>query len=209
MSDIEVQEDGKIPIYTACHLVSPVLNEDTGRAVFAISPFHITYDYEPGNPIFPSEVSDGDWTQIIHHGLYDDGEILASRVFLLRQSVIDDTEAIVYDATNNEDIITHQRHKGKEGYPLHITWDSKGLPPVEAGKRLKRLEDEENSDLFKFYTRTMDKTPFYKPEVLEANGLEPDTMDGKGDYLNRIKPIFNFFNPMGIWKRYKAEPKED
>ena len=43
MSKVEVQEDGLIPIFTAVYLVNPVIDIDNKSALFAISPFHVTY----------------------------------------------------------------------------------------------------------------------------------------------------------------------
>jgi|18_taG_2_1085343.scaffolds.fasta_scaffold162227_1 hypothetical protein len=102
-------------IYSAVFLVDPMIVEDDAR--WKLSKFHVTYHYNPGNPLFPDGVHTGDWCGIKHRGIYDDGEILASQVSL-RVGGID---------------ISFQR--GADTL-LHITWDSGELPPMEAGVRL-------------------------------------------------------------------------
>ena len=103
-------------IYTGVFLVNPVLVGDEQQ--WALSKFHVTYHYAPGDPLFPQGYHEGDWITIKHIGIYDDGEILASRVHLIRR--------------NRQPIEFQRGHS----VPLHITWDSGEYPPVESGKRL-------------------------------------------------------------------------
>ena len=218
MSKVEVQEDGLIPIFTAVYLVNPVIDIDNKSALFAISPFHVTYHYQPGDPYFPEDVKDGDWTQIIHEGIYDDGEILASRVKLLRPEIVDEPNRGYMSYQSDRKVEDDEEIQYISGYPLHITWDSGKLPPAVVGERLQTLENKGESyeDYYKYYTKTdykfsfsQDKNPFMKETILKANDLEDSNTQDREIYINRIRPIFSFFNPIGIWKVFKAEPKKD
>ena len=103
-------------IYSAVFLVNPMLVGDEQR--WQLSKFHITYHYNPGNPRICDNYHEGDWITIKHRGIYDDGEILASRVDLVKR---------------DGSVLSRQRQSNA---PLHITWDSGELPPVQSGIRL-------------------------------------------------------------------------
>ena len=103
-------------IYSAVFLVNPMLVGDEQR--WSLSKFHVTYHYNPGDCRYPDNYHEGDWITIKHRGIYDDGEILASKVALVKR----DGSTLVRQRDSN--------------VPLHITWDSGDLPKVEAGTRL-------------------------------------------------------------------------
>jgi hypothetical protein len=110
-------------IYSAAFLVSPIFIDDEPR--WKLSKFHVTYHYNPGSIRYPPGVHRGDWMTIKHHGIYDDGEVLASKVSLHNISS--------YDSSSNSNGLYRQRDTET---PLHITWDSGELPPIEGGIRL-------------------------------------------------------------------------
>jgi len=216
MSKVEIQEDGQIPIFTAVYLVNPVLDRENSKALFEISPFHVTYHYEPGNPYFPEDVCDGDWTQIIHEGIYDDGEVLASKVKVLYPEILDEGSQGYMNYQCDRKVEDNGETKYIPGYPLHITWDSGKLPPAVVGERLEELGRKSREERDKCFTQTnykqsysQNKNPFMKESILEANGLDSDNTEDRKVYIDRIKPIFSFFNPIGIWKVFKADPKDE
>ena len=202
MSEIEVQNDDKIPIYTACHLIVPGIDIDSNEPMFAISDFHVTYHYNPGDPCYPPDFQEGDWTQIKHVGLYDDGEILASRVYIRRANIINEGE---------KGYLTHQADRLVDdeyvmGVPLHITWSSGGLPPVESGIRLQKVF-ERGVDSMNEYYNPIGNDMFYNNSMMTTNDLDPDDPEDVQDYENRIKPIFELCHSMVIWRTFKANPK--
>jgi hypothetical protein len=202
MSEIEVQKDDKIPIYTACHLIVPGIDPESSKPLFAISDFHVTYHYNPGDPCYPPDFQEGDWTQIKHVGLYDDGEILASRVYIRRANIMEG---------NDGGYITHQADRMVDndyvnGVPLHITWSSGGLPPVETGTRLQKLFASSVEELDTYYM-PFGTDGFYNNDMMEANSLDADNGADRRDYESRIKPIFELSHSMAIWKTFKASPK--
>ena len=211
---IEVQEDGQIPIYTGIFLVHPVIDRDKNEALFALSPYHITFHYSPGDPMFPEDVGEGDWTQIVHRAVYDDGEILASRVYVMRPFIDNEQK--------HESFFTHQYDRRikdengedawREGYPLHITWDSNGLPPVVAAERLENLWRDSSDPNWKYYNKIesmANANHIVSQATLEAHELDKTNSNHLHAYHNRITPIFNMMHPMGIWKTFKSEPKEE
>ena len=103
-------------LYSAVFLVNPILVGEEQR--WSLSKFHVTYHYSPGNPRLCDNYNEGDWITVNHRGIYDDGEILASKVDLIKR-----------DGTRLN------RQRGSN-IPLHITWDSSNFAPVEAGIRL-------------------------------------------------------------------------
>ena len=202
MSEIEVQKDDKIPIYTACHLIVPGIDPESSKPLFAISDFHVTYHYNPGDPSFPPDFQEDDWTQIKHIGLYDDGEILASRVYVRRANVMGE---------GDHGYITHQADRMVDndyvnGVPLHITWSSGGLPPVESGIRLQKVFRQDIEDMDEHYSPIGDNM-FYNAGMMKANDLDIDDTSSRLDYEKRIKPIFELTHSMAIWKTFKASPK--
>jgi len=212
--EIKEVNDSLIPIYTGVFLVNPVVDAAESKAIFEISPFHVTYDYRPGNPYFPDRVKEGDWTNIIHVGIYDDGDILASKVYVVKhqtKSQVEDGEFSHYHAyqSHNENLIGH------EDTPLHITWDTNGLAPIEAGIRLSMAEDEaadnvpiEQSKYLKYYTDTklISEKEHMNTESFKSLDLDSKDKESYKAYKLRLNPIFKLFNPIGIWKTYKSEP---
>ena len=209
---IDVQKDGHVPIYTGCFIVVPVIDRDRNEAIFAISPFHVTYHYNPGDPIFPEDVKENDWTQIIHAGIYDDGNILASRVHLMRPLISDGNKHERYFSQQPDRLInqgTEEEHY-TSGYPLHITWDSGDKPPVYAAEKFQQLLNDKSHKDWKYYTTIQDGKQDLKinESAFKALDLDPDNPEHFDAYSKRITPIFNMLHPMGIWKTFKAEPKE-
>ena len=213
MSDIKVEESGMIPIYTGLFLIKPTVQldeNDEESALFHISKFHVTYHYQPGDPHFPTHVCENDWSEIAHMGIYDDGEVLASRVSIINHNRNNPNE-------NRSSIKKYQPRRildngdSVTGLPLHITWDVKpGISPVVSGERLSDIDNiGYDSKYFKYYTPVEDSINYNKKvsESMNANDLNKDDNDDKDTYLKRINPIFSYMNTMGIWKKYMAEPK--
>ena len=180
-------------IFTGVFLVEPIIKEN--QPAFALSKHHITYHYQPDECFFPDGVEEGDWIQIKHKGIYDDGEILASKVSLRLR-----------EGGTTERYLSHQLNRYDEdgndlpSFPLHITWSSGELPPVVAGERLN------NSDCCEeFYTahNLMDGYKFQKA-VMKVNDLDVNDSSQREIYSKRIDHIFNYFNPIGVWKRFKT-----
>lgn len=210
---IEVQEDGQIPIYTAIFLLHPVMDKNKSEALFAISPYHVTFHYSPGDPMFPEDVQEGDWAQIVHRGLYDDGEMLVSDVDIMRPFIKKDKiherfYSYQYDRKIKD---KYEKDVWRTGYPLHITWDSGKLPPVKAAERLESIYKNSDDPNWKYYTRlnlTDHFKSFISESTLEVNEIDKTNKNQVRAYQKRIIPIFNMMRPMGIWKTFKSEPKE-
>ena len=110
------KEKSDFPIFTGVFLVHPSILE--GSPAWGLSKFHITWNYNPGDPTFPSDVLGGDFTKIEHLGIYIDDDIITSHVAI---------------STPNGRV----RHQADGETPLHITWSSGDKAPVEAGKSLR------------------------------------------------------------------------
>ncbi len=80
---------------------------------------HITWEFNPGKCDLPKGVAEGQEVDVAVVGSYTDEEIVALQV-----------ELII-----NGEVITHQ----PGGIPLHITIEANGVPPVEAGLRIKKF----------------------------------------------------------------------
>jgi len=205
------------PIYTGVFLINPII--DVGKPMFAISNYHVTYHYQPGNPCYPNDdICDGDWAEIIHLGLYDDGEILASKVSIVNPTFIPNSDTSSFNDISP--VTRHQRERRLNNnsdtvinIPLHITWDTKDLPPVVTGERLKEHEKldrrDPESDYFKYYTPNENLDLYTKESIMIANDLDHEDPDDKVLYHKRIKPIFNHLNSIGIWKTVKSKSKEN
>ena len=189
-------------IYTGVFLVQPEIDVH-GRPTFAISKFHVTYHYNPDDCMFPESVQENDWTRIIHQGIYDDGEILASEVRL---------EAIISNSNMFSGInFQHPSVNGNglsEHLPLHITWNSGEHPPVEAGRRLQ--DTDMRNRFFTSYDTMKSNTKMwnYNEHVMDANDLNYDSAKDRDMYDERIEPLFSYFHPIGVWKTFKI-PIED
>ena len=181
-------------IFKGVFLVEPII-VGGNQPSFALSKYHITYHYQPGECYFPDEVEEGDWIGIQHLGIYDDGEILASKVSLrLREGGT--TERYLsrqlsrYDEDGNE----------LQSYPLHITWSSGELPPVVAGERL------DDPDLYDEYFTSYQVMNGYNfnTNVMKANDLDKNDPAQRDTYSKRINHIFSYFNPIGVWKTFRT-----
>jgi hypothetical protein len=197
-------DKSKYKIYTGVFLVDPIITK--GKPAFALSKFHITYHYQPGDCRFPTNVEEDDWVSIHHHGIYDDGEILASKVSLLHHNSEGERQSILfqrrrYDPKNDDEFLAQ--------YPLHITWSSGELPPVIAAERLS-----DDSLMDKYYTQTSQKPEFnesewkYKKDVMVANDLNIDDEMNRKVYNARLNHIFGYLDPIGVWKTYSAPDEE-
>ena len=180
-------------IFTGVFLVEPVIKEN--QPAFALSKHHITYHYQPGNSTFPDNVEEDDWIEINHIGIYDDGEVLASLVSLKKRE----------GSTTQRTIRNQLRRYDEDGndlpsFPLHITWSSGVLPPVVAGER---LNDPDACDQYLTYVDQMNGYKF-KEDVLKENDLDINDPAQRNTYSKRLDHIFNYFNPMGVWKRFKT-----
>tara|TARA_R110000744_G_scaffold154733_3_gene269862 strand:- start:2542 stop:3186 length:645 start_codon:yes stop_codon:yes gene_type:complete len=214
MSETNETQDELTPIYTGVFLINPVIHENS--AMFAISNYHVTYHYQPGRPLYPDPIiCDGDWAEILHLGIYDDGEILASKVCIVNPGVIssdtESTKIIPIERYQHERYLENSKRERVNGIPLHITWSTKDLPPVIAGERLKDHENAgiDNPDYLKYYTPNDELGIYTKKSIMIANDLDYKNIDDKISYHKRIKPIFNHLNSMGIWKTVKSKPEKN
>jgi hypothetical protein len=214
MSKTNTIPDELTSIYTGVFLINPVI--DANNPMFAISNYHVTYHYQPGNPRYPEDdICEGDWAGIVHLGLYDDGEILASKVYIVNPTLIlsHSTHSLPVTRYQCTRLLENNIDTVVSGIPLHITWDTKGLPPVTTGERLKEHEklnkNDPKSDYFKYYTPNENLNLYTKESIMIANDLDYDDPDDKVLYHRRIKPIFNHLNSMGIWKTVKSKSKEN
>lgn len=188
-------------IYTCVNLVHPVINDDN-IPTFAISKYHVTYHYQPDECWFPEGINENDWIRIVHKGIYDDGEILASAVHLERSTVNVNQE--------QRDNLRYQRLRYDEDgnemphYPLHITWDSGHLPPVEAGERLL---DPELRDMY-YNNHNMVNGSYgdynYKEDTMIAHDLDINSDQARKSYHRKLHHLFSYFHPIGIWKTYRV-----
>lgn len=213
-SKIIESESSTIPIYTGVFLINPVIDSDTNNCLFALSTFHVTYHYQPGDPIYPDFIAENDWTHIIHKGVYDDGEVLASKVWLLTpdtgiQEKIEKKDNHL--ALRNQHSRILEDGTPVDPLPLHITWSvADGISPVTSGERLKDIERKgEDSEYYKYLTpvEVLKSGILNNDHSLNANDLDENSTRDKEAYIKRITPIFAYMNPMGIWKTFRAEPK--
>lgn len=99
---------------------------------FLVNGKHITWDFNPGKCVLPDGIKAGDEVEVKVIGSYADEEI----------------EALQVEVVAGGKVYTHQ----PSGIPLHITLDARGVPPFEAGLRLKAFG----------------ANPVKKPHILEA-----------------------------------------
>ena len=87
---------------------------------FLLNGKHITWDFNPGKCVLPEGMEEGAEVEVVVVGSYEDEEVQALQV-----------EVVTADG----EVLTHQ----PSGTPLHITIEANGVPPVEAGLRLKEF----------------------------------------------------------------------
>lgn len=195
------------PIFTGLFLVEPVIDDNIAK--FAISKHHITYHYSPGNPEFPNGIQEHDWSYIKHLGIYDDGEILTSHVNII--TPISSKSSLkgkqLYTQKNRYD--DKGNTIGEQETPLHITWNSKDLPPVASGVRLKKCLRSAESMMQNYWSITkMYETNNKIEKFLENNKMSISKGLDVTSYNERIGWINKALNPIGVWRTFKSKPKD-
>ena len=186
-------------IYTGLFLFDPYIDQSDSM-VAALSRYHVTYDHFPGDPRFPQDVAENDWAYIEELGVYDDGEVCASLVWIKKHS--EETYLRVqYDRTN---------YAGRPlRLPLHITWQTaEGIKPVEAGKRLyDMLHNDTNLEYYMPLNRMRNKIDGdvnILRNMMEANDLDYNSSNDYNVYAMRMKEIGSMMKPMGVWKTFTS-----
>ena len=186
-------------IYTGLFLVEPVIID--GKPSFGLSKYHVTYHFNPGDPIFPENVAENDWGKIIHKGIYDDGEIVTSHVHIQEQIDLTDKEPDLKRDYNH-----HIRNQFDSNTPLHITWLHGEARPIEAGDSLRKALNHE--DGYQNNYISLDRLIYSNnwEGILKNNKLDVDA-DGMEAYRMRIDVIFKYMNTMGLWYTMKSSDK--
>ena len=184
------------PIFTGCFLVDPVL---VGEALqWKLSNFHVTYDFNPGDPKFPDNVIEGDFAKIRHIAVYQDANIVASRVNL---------------TTMNGSILNRQRDGG---LPLHITWAHGKAAPKASGYRLNKLYDDWVVDNAKegIHNHKDEYGESWKRyntmyELLKHGFDFPDDEDHYSEKDMIVSRAFKELEPIGIWHTMRQVDNPD
>jgi len=175
------------PIFTGLFLVTPVLRGNNMQ--WKMSKFHVIYHFNPGDPRFPEDVLEGDFGKIKHIGIYEDDDILASRVYV---------------GTMTDKIYRHQYNSPT---PLHITWDSGKAAPMQSGHRLQRLFEESIPDDGMTTVNHRDRidgkdlrVKYHAINHIYRSYLGMEMRkENDGSRELKMEKIFEELEPMGIW----------
>ena len=174
------------PIFTGCFLVDPVLVGETLQ--WKLSNFYIAYDFNPGDPRFPDNVIEGDFAKIKHIGVYQDKDIVTSRVHL---------------TTMNGNLLTVEHNNEA---PLHITWKSGKSAPKESGHRLTKLYNEyivddgkDNIHLVKEECGDDWKRYNTMWKMIKHEYDMPDDEESHDENDIIVYKIFEQLEPIGLW----------
>jgi len=167
------KENNEYPIFTGVFLVDPVENALDQKVSWKLSKFHATYHFNPGGPMFPQSVVQGDFTKINHLTVYEDDDVLTSHISI---------------DTPENGMISYQ-HDGRT--PLHITWDSGDNPPVLAGQRLRSVMDN---------TDSIDPQGWSPMNIVYEIGFGYDDDVSRRKYMhimNKLQPIGMWYTKCG------------